>query len=169
MCLCQASPKRPSCWEEREKIARMTVVLELAVTDLKYSSVVSRLMLITHWQLLWLFSSIQWSSLGLAFLCQWSLSCIDTPSHWRHFLWRWWRSGHFLYTCLISIPNDISGEYESSFAQVAQLPKGVSLDRVKLAIISQIIWGYCKVRVGVCLQIIVLQSILFLTHDNRMA
>jgi len=36
---------------------------------------------------------------------------------------------------------DISGGYESTFVQVAELPKGVSLDNVKPAIISQTIFG----------------------------
>ncbi|KAL3764084.1 hypothetical protein ACHAWU_003896 [Discostella pseudostelligera] len=36
---------------------------------------------------------------------------------------------------------DISGGYESTFVQVAELPKGVSLDNVKPAIISQTVFG----------------------------
>jgi hypothetical protein len=36
---------------------------------------------------------------------------------------------------------DISGGYESTFVQVAELPKGVSLGNVKPAIISETIFG----------------------------
>lgn len=36
---------------------------------------------------------------------------------------------------------DISGGYESAFVQVAELPKGVSLDKLEREIISQTIFG----------------------------
>jgi len=36
---------------------------------------------------------------------------------------------------------DITGGYESSFVQVAELPKGTSLDKIKPAILSQTIFG----------------------------